>query len=160
MAPPPRLGFLGRSLTGTGGPYATVHLDALLDQVVLANQQGFLDRALAFSERRLALRPDGEAAAWRLESLRRVGRAAEAEALLRSLPEDVRREPLINVVLALFDRDGGEERRARALLGSVASAFPGTPLQQALEAPLAAWPPTLDAMTRQPRRDATVAGPR
>lgn len=160
VAPPPRLGFLGRSLTGTGGPYATVHLDALLDQVLLANQQGFLDRALAFSERRLALRPDGEAAAWRLESLRRVGRAAEAEALLRSLPEDVRREPLINVVLALFDRDGGEERRARALLGSVASAFPGTPLEQALHAPLAQWPPTLDAMTRQPRRDATVAGPR
>ncbi len=94
VAPPPRLGFLGRSLTGTGGPYATVYLDALLDQVLLANQQGFLDRALAFSERRLALRPDGEAAAWRLESLRRVGRAAEAEALLRSLPEDARREPL------------------------------------------------------------------
>jgi hypothetical protein len=160
VAPPPRLGFLGRSLTGTGGPYATVYLDALLDQVVLANQQGFPDRALELSERRLALAPDGEAAAWRLESLRRAGRAAEAEALLRSLPVAVRRQPLINVVLALFDRDGGEEGRARALLGSVASAFPDTPVQKALAAPLAQWPATLDEMTRAPRRDATVTGPR
>jgi hypothetical protein len=160
VAPPPRLGFLGRSLTGTGGPYATVYLDALLDQVVLANQQGLADRALDLSARRLALSPDGEAAAWRLESLRRVGRANEAEALLRSLPEETRSEPLINVVLALFDRDGGEEHRARALLGSVASAFPGTALPAALGAPLAEWPVTLDAMTRSPRRDATVAGPR
>ncbi len=160
VAPPPRTGFLGRSLLGTGGPYATVYLDALLDQVVRANQQGRIDRALALSERRLRLRTDGEAAAWRLETLRRAGRAIDAERLLRSLPEDVRRDPHINVVLALFDRDGGEEQRARALLGSVADSFPGTPVRQALTAPLATWPATLDAMTAAPRRDAMVAAPR
>ena len=80
VVPPLRVGFLGRSLTGTGGPYATVYLDALLDQVVRANQQGLIARALVLSERRLALQSDGEAAAWRLESLRRAGHATEAEA--------------------------------------------------------------------------------
>jgi hypothetical protein len=132
VAPPPRVGFLGRSLTGSAGPYATVYLDALLDQVVRANQQGRIDRALDLSARRLRLSADGLAAAWRLESLRRAGRALEAEALLRSLPERTREEPRINVVLALFDREGGEERRARALLASVADSFPGTPVQEAV----------------------------
>lgn len=160
VAPPPRAGFLGRSLTRTGGPYATVYLDALLDQVVRANQQARIERALELSAKRLHLRVDGEAAAWRLESLRRAGRAAEAEVLIRSLPESVRRHPQINVVLALFDRDFGEERRARALLGSVADAFRGTPVARALSAPITDWPATLDAMTRAPRRDAAVTGAR
>jgi hypothetical protein len=158
VAPPPRFGFLGRSLTGTGGPYATVYLDALLDQVVRANQQGRLPRALELSQRRVGLQADGEAAAWRLETLRRAGRAAEAESFLRSLPESTRRHPLINVTLALFDRDGGEERRARALLDSVAASFPDTPVHRARIAPLGAWPRTLDEMTQAPRRDAAVMG--
>ncbi len=156
VAPLPRLGYLGRSLTGTAGPYATAYLDALLDQVVRANQQGRIDRALEFSDRRLRLSTDGEAAAWRLESLRRADRGLEAERTLRSLPEVVRRNPLINVVLALFDRDHGEVTRARALLSSVSGSFPGTPLEAVLSAPLADWPATLDAMVRVPRRDAMV----
>ena len=160
LAPPARLGFLGRSLTGSGGPYATVYLDALLDQVVRANQQGAIERALQLSARRMDLRVDGEAAAWRLESLRRAGRALEAEALLRSLPEDIRRHPQINVVLALFDRQFGEQARARALLQSVADAFPNAPIQAAVSGPLTGWPHTLDAMTRMPRRDAVVSRPR
>jgi hypothetical protein len=125
--------------------------------VVRANQLDEIERALVFSARRLHLQRDGEAAAWRLESLRRAGRANEAEALLDSLPESARRHPLINVVLALFDRDMGEERRARALLASVASSFPESPVAHSLTAPLADWPATLDAMTRSPRRDATVS---
>jgi hypothetical protein len=158
VAPPPRIGFLGRSLTGTGGPYATVYLDALLDQVIRANQLGQIDRALALSQKRLRLSLDGDAAAWRLETLRRARLPLEAQSALRSWPERTRRHPLINVALALFDRDAGEDRRARALLGSVAASFPGTPLQQALTAPLASWPATLDAMTSAPRRDAAVEG--
>lgn len=160
VLPPPRFGFLGRSLTGTGGPYATVYLDALLDQVVRANQQARIERALDLSERRVRLRPDGEAAAWRLESLRRAHRALEAESFLRSLPVETRRHPLINVVLALFDREVGQDQRARALLESVADAFRGTPVEGALVSPLSVWPSTLDAMTRVPRRDAAVVGPR
>jgi hypothetical protein len=160
VVPPPRAGFLGRSLTGTGGPYATVYADALLDQVVRANQQGHIARALTLSDRRLAIAADGEAAAWRLETLRRAGRPSDAEALLRSLPLDARQHPLINVTLALFDRDSGEEARARALLESVAESFPGTPLQDARRAPLGRWPPTLDAITAAPRRDAAVLGER
>lgn len=159
VVPPPQLGFLGRSLTGTGGPYSTVYLDALLDQVVRANQQGNIQRALDLSDRGLALGPDGEAAAWRLETLRRAGRDLEAERVLRSLPESTRRHPLINVVLALFDRDAGEERRARALLESVAASFPGTPVRRALDAPLADWPATLDRLTTVPRRDASIDAP-
>lgn len=89
---------------------------------------------------------------------RRARRPREAQGALRSWPEQTRRHPLVNVALALFDRDAGEERRARALLGSVASALPATPLQQALTAPLASWPVTLDAMTAAPRRDAAVEG--
>jgi hypothetical protein len=160
VAPPRQLGFLGRSLTSTGGPYATVYLDALLDQVVRANQQDRIDRALELSQRRLRLAADGEAAAWRLESLRRAGRAVEAERTLRSLPVATRQEPGINVVLALFDREAGNEDRARALLRSVASRFPGAAIQAAVTAPLSAWPSTLDAMTLVPRRDATVASGR
>lgn len=157
LVPPPRIGFLGRSLTGTGGSSAMVYLHALLDQVVRANQQGRIDRALELSAKRLELRTDGLAAAWRLESLRRAGLATEAETLLRSLPESIRRQEEINVVLALFDREFGEEQRARALLQSVADAFPGARIQHAVSSPLAEWPTTLDAMTRTPRRDAMVA---
>lgn len=156
VIPRARLGFLGRSLTLTGGPYAAVYLDALLDQVIRANQQNRIDEGLELSARRLDLRADGEAAAWRLETLRRAGRPEAAEALLRALPRETRAHALINVVLALFDRDVGEESRARALLGSVAGDFAGTPVETAQEAPLAAWPATLDAMTRLPRRDAVV----
>lgn len=159
VAPPPRFGFLGRSLTGGGGPYATVYLDALLDQVVRAHQLGRIDRALVLSAKRALLGPSGEADAWRLESLRRADRAAEAESYLRSLPLERRRDPRINVVLALFDRAQGQEGRARALLESVAVAFPGAPVQAAVAAPLERWPETLDEMTRAPRRDASVAAP-
>jgi hypothetical protein len=160
VVPHPRVGFLGRSLTGTGGPYATVYLDALLDQVVRANQLGRLDLALALSARRLQLAPDGEAVAWHLESLRRIGRASDAEALLRSLPAATRSHPLINVVLALFDRDAGEDQRARMLLRSVADRFPGTPVVRALTEPLDRWPSTLDRLTQAERRDAVITGPR
>ncbi len=160
IAPRPRVGFLGRSLTGTGGPYATVYLDALLDQVVRANQLGRMDVALALSARRLQLAPDGEAVAWHLESLRRVGRASDAAALLGSLPAATRAHPLINVVLALFDRDAGEDQRARALLRSVADQFPGTPVARVLTEPLTQWPATLDRLTQAERRDALITGPR
>ena len=160
IAPSPRIGFLGRSLTGTGGPYATVYLDALLDQVVRANQLGRIDRALDLSAHRLTLATDGEAAAWRLETLRRAGRPEDAERMLHSLSANVRTHPLINAALSLFDRDFGEDARARALLGSVAGSFPGSAAQGALVAPLATWPATLDALTSDRRRDAAVARPR
>ena len=156
IAPPVRVGFLGRSVTGTGGPYATAYLDALLDQVIRANQEGSIARALELSARRVALRADGEATAWQLESLRRADRAYDAESLLRSLPAGTREHPLINAVLALFDRDQKEEQRARALLGSVITHFPGTPAETAIREPLDRWPATLDALTTRARRDAIV----
>lgn len=159
VAPPPRLGYLGRSLSGTGGPYATAWLDALLDQVVLAHQRGQVQLGLALAVRRLRLQADGEAGAWALESLRRADRPEDAEPLLRSLPAQSRAHPLVNVALALFDRDGGEERRAHALLASVATAFPDTAVTAALVEPTAQWPATLYEMTGLRRRDAQVAAP-
>jgi hypothetical protein len=160
IAPRPRLGFLGRSLTGSGGPYASVYLDALLDQVVLANQEGDIARALDLSSRRLNLSPDGEAAAWRLESLRRAGRADDAGATLEQLSPDTRRHPYINVVLALFDREAQNPTRARALLASVVPFLPGTPAAAVVDLPVDRWPSTLDGMTALPRRDAAVSGRR
>jgi hypothetical protein len=64
----------------------------------------------------------------------------------------------VNAALALYDRDAGEDERARALLRTVADGFPGTPVAAALQAPLDRWPADLDALTRAPRRDAAVTG--
>jgi hypothetical protein len=159
VAPAPRLGYLGRSLAGDGGPYASVYLDALLDQAVLAHQRGQVLLGLELAMRRLALRADGEAGAWALESLRRAGRPQDAEPLLRSLHQEARGHPFVNAALALFDRDGGEEQRAHALLRSVAGAFPDTAVADAIAQPTSAWPATLDELTRVRRRDAQVARP-
>lgn len=159
VAPPPRWGYLGRSVAGDGGPYATVYLDALLDQAVLAHQRGQVLLGLELAMQRLSLRADGEAGAWALESLRRAGRPQDAEPLLRSLSQEARAHPLVNCALALFDRDGGEEQRAHALLRSVAGAFPDTAVVEAIAQPTSAWPATLDELTRVRRRDAQVARP-
>ena len=63
------------------------------------------------------------------------------------------------MVPALFERDAGNDRGARALLAPVVEAFSGTPIQAALHQPLSAWPADLHAMTSVPRRDAKVEGP-
>ena len=142
VAPPPRVGFLGRSLTGTGGPYATVYLDALLDQVVRANQQGLIARALVLSERRLALQSDGEAAAWRLESLRRAGHATEAESLLRSLPEAVAFIRWSTSCWRCSIATAGKRRGPGRFSASVAGSLPETAVQRALRRHLPTGRPT------------------
>lgn len=124
-----------------------VYVEGLLDQIVRAQQLGRGAQALALAQRYAALVPGGEADAQILESLRVLGRRADAVAYLSSLSRERRSEPKVNVVLALFERDAGNEPMARGLLGSVVALLPGTPAEQALNAPFASWPRDLMGMT-------------
>jgi hypothetical protein len=127
-----------------------VYDEGLLDQVVRAQQLGHAEQAYSLSQKLVSIAPGGEADAYVLESLRMLGRRADAAAYLSSLPPERRSEPRINVVLALFERDARNEQMARNLLGSVAASFPGTPAQAALSAPLNQWPRDLESMTAVP----------
>ena len=82
-----------------------------------------------------------------MENFRLARRQAEAARYLQSLPIERRRNPPINLVLALFERDDQREPSARAFLQSVAGAFPDSPVQRALSAPLSEWPSDFASMT-------------
>jgi hypothetical protein len=161
LVAPPRVGFLGRSLLGgrEAAGYAAVWADALRDQVVRAQQLGDGRTALALARRAVRLAPGAESDVLLLESLRIAGRREEAGTHLRAMPMASRRDPRVNVVLALFERDAGDDAAARRILASVADAFPGLPAGSAPAQPPAAWPRDLHAMTTAPRRDAQVAAP-
>lgn len=159
--PPPSPAFVSRLIRRPGWPawgrglrpdprapgVPGVYREGLLDQVVRAQQLGRGPQALALARKLLAISPDGEADALLLESLRLLGRRAEAAEHLSSLPPYRRAEPTINVVLALFERDQGNEQMARALLDSVISSFQGSAAHEALRAPISAWPRDLHDMT-------------
>jgi hypothetical protein len=123
-----------------------VYDEGLLDQVVRAEQLGRAEQALELARKLGALAPGGDADTHILESLRLLGRRSEAAEYLSSLPEARRSEPRINLVLALFERDAGNEQLARQLLSSVVGSLPGTPAARALSTPLQAWPRDLNAM--------------
>jgi hypothetical protein len=124
-----------------------VYDEGLLDQVVRAQQLAQPEDALVLARKLAWLAPDSEADAHVLESLRLLRRRADAVDYLTSLSPERRSHPKVNLVLALFERDSGNEHLARNLLGSVASAFPGTPVQQAMIAPLSSWPRDLNSLT-------------
>ena len=131
-----------------GAPgFPGVYDEGLLDQVERARQVGHADEALLLARRLGRLAPSGEADAQILEGLRLLRRRAEAAEYLSGLSRERRSHPKINLVLALFERDAGNERMARDLLGTVARFFPGSPAQAALLAPLDAWPRDLNGMT-------------
>jgi hypothetical protein len=123
---------------------------ALADQVMRAQQLKERDRALDLANKLQRLAPDGLADALLLESYRLLGRKDDAIDWLTKLPMDRRRNPAINVVLALWDRDEGREQEARALLASSAASYRSPTLQRALTSPLSAWPPDFAAMTADP----------
>jgi hypothetical protein len=127
-----------------------VYDEGLLDQVVRAQQLGHAEQASELAHKLARLAPSGEADAYVLESLRMLGKRAEAAEYLSALSPERRSEPLINVVLALFERDSGNEQMARTLLGTVAASFPGAPVQSAMEAPLGQWPRDLTSMISTP----------
>jgi hypothetical protein len=123
-----------------------VYDEGLLDQVIRAEQLGRPEQALELARKLGRLAPGGDADAHIMESLRLLGRRNEAAEYLGSLPTDRRSEPRINLVLALFERDAGNEQLAQQFLASVASSFPGTPAVRAVSAPLATWPRDLNGM--------------
>jgi len=161
LAPAPRLGFLGRSLwSGPSRAGFAVYDEALRDQVMRAQQLREPGRALELARKIARLAPSGDADVLVLESLRLAGKRVEAQQYLRSMPLAHRREPRVNVVLALFERDAGNQAGARAFLESVAHAFAGVPAAVASGMPLESWPDDLHGMTTVPRRDAAVVAPR
>jgi hypothetical protein len=159
LAPQPRLGFLGRSLWAAAGSSIAAYDDALWEQVARAQQLRDTGRALELAHKLVRLVPVGESDALLLESFRLAGRRDEAAAHIREMPLERRGHPKINVVLALFERDAGNETGARAFLQSVVHGFPGAPAEQAVHQPLSEWPVDLHAMTMAARRDALVAAP-
>ncbi|HEX5475951.1 MAG TPA: hypothetical protein VFX12_14930 [Vicinamibacterales bacterium] len=146
IARPPRWNFWGRGFAPAARPFA-VYDSALADQVIRAQELRRTDVALRLARKYLDLAPSGFADALLLECYRLLRRRADAVAWLTSLPTERRLEPAINVVLALWDRDDGKEEQARALLRSAAAAYPNSPLQSALDAPLSAWPSDFGSMT-------------
>jgi len=124
-----------------------VYDTGLANQVLRAQHMGETARALGLAEKLVRLVPSGASDALLLESYRLLGRRADAVEYVTRMPIAHREDPGINVVLALFERDRGAEPSARELLASVAPAFEGAALQQALTAPLAQWPGDFAAMT-------------
>jgi len=150
---PPRARFWGRGFQATpdDAVYAAVYDDALTDQVIRLQQERRVADALALARDLVGLAPTGSNDALVLECHRLGGDRQAAWEYLHSLPMARRRYPAINVVLALFERDAGSAESARQLLGSVAAQFgPDAPLQRALSAPLATWPPDLPSMLAPP----------
>jgi hypothetical protein len=124
-----------------------VYDEGLLDQVVRAQQLGRAEMALTLSRKLAQLVPRGESDARVLESLRMLHKREDAVEYLSGLSRERRSEPRINVVLALFERDAGNEVLAKNLLGSVVRFFPDTPAARAVEASIGDWPHDLNAMT-------------
>jgi len=124
-----------------------VYDEGLLDQVARAQQLGRAEMALTLSRKLAQLVPRGESDARVLESLRMLHKREDAVEYLSGLSRERRSEPSINVVLALFERDAGNDVLARNLLGSVVRFFPDTPAARAVEASIGDWPHDLNAMT-------------
>jgi hypothetical protein len=155
VAPPPRWGFLGRSvLHGTSDPACgSVYLQSLAEQVVRAQETGQLERALALSDRLSSLAPGEESDALYAESLRLLGRPGAATSFLEALPAERSASPPVLAVRALLARDGRDAVRAARLAEAAAPWFPGTPLAANASDP-GAWPRGYAALTR--RQEAAV----
>ena len=152
MRRPDRWPFLGHGLwpASTAPEYAAVYDEGLANQVLHAQEIGDRDSALRLSQKLFALAPDGFHMALLLESYRLLAQRATAAELLSRRPRAERDDPAINVVLALFERDAGNDAGARTLLGTSIHAFPGTPAERALGRPLSEWPKDFASMTSNP----------
>lgn len=148
--PPPR-GILGRGFWPTAAAvnYAAVYDEGLADQVIRLHQRREGASALHLARKLAAI--TGRYDALVLESYRILGNRAAAAGYLGGLTGDRRLSPHINVVLALFERDAGNERLARQFLSSVAENFPPrAPLQAAIRESMDRWPADLQSMTAVP----------
>ncbi len=160
LAPPPRWGFLGRSLLhGSADPACgAVYLQALAGQVLRAHETGRLERGLDLAERLVLLRPADESDALYAESLRLLGRPDTARAYLATLPEERAGSPPVLVVRALLALDRGDPGLAARLGAAAAPWYPGTLLAVSPPAP-STWPGTWGALTRRPEAPVTRGSP-
>ncbi|HXT69537.1 MAG TPA: hypothetical protein VN700_07270 [Vicinamibacterales bacterium] len=149
---PPRWRFWGRSLLAGEIDSASGAYDlGLADQVLRAQSLRSLARAERLARKLIDLAPSGFADALLLESFRLGNRRTEAVQYLNSLSPERRSHPAINVVLALFERDRGNDEGARAFLQSVLESYRDSPVERAISQPLVLWPADLAAMTRDDR---------
>jgi hypothetical protein len=149
---PVRWPFWGRSFLAGGIEAGTGAYDAgLADQVLRAQSLRSLVRAERLARRLIEVAPSGYADALLMETFRLSNRRTEAVRYLNSLSRDRRQHPAINVVLALFERDNGNEESAQAFLSSVVESFRDSPVERALSQPLAQWPPDFASMTKDDR---------
>ncbi len=162
VAPRPDGAWLGHSLLGGASPKpaTAVYLDGLLDQVIRALQLGRVDEAVRLARKRRALSEDPEADAWFLESLRLAGRIDELKGAVDDMTAERRGAPIVHLVLALTDRDLGDNQRARETLAPAGRLFPGTPAERAASQSPSEWPADLDGLLHFERRDAAVLGER
>lgn len=160
LAPPPRIGFLGRSLfRGAADPACgSVYLRELAGQVLRAHESGRFERGLALAERLAALESGEESDALLAESLRLLGRRDTATAYLAGLPAERAGSPPVVAVRALLARDRGRADLAARLGEAAAAWFPATPLAAAPRDP-SAWPATYAAFTRREEARVTPALP-
>ena len=149
----PRARFWGRGFwpSSQDAGYAAVYDEGVADQVIRLQQKREGAVALSLALKLVEIAPircnDGLV----FESYRLLGERGAARAYLDRLSVERRACPTINVVLALFERDAGNETGARQFLGSVAERFDAdAPLQRALTARLDAWPADLQSMIATP----------
>ena len=151
LAPPLSPGFLGRSLLLRGEDPARgdAYGRALADQVLRAQQQRRLDRALRLATLLWELGPRRDSAALLAESYRLLGRHETLRAFLESIPPEVGRTAPVYAVLALAARDVGETEAARAYLERAAGlGAPG--VKRALESDVGGWPPDFATLLAAP----------
>jgi hypothetical protein len=153
-----RFNFLGRGFwPGVGdAEYTAVYDAGLANQILHAQELGRRDLALRLSQKLVTLAPSGFHTALLLESYRLLGQRGAAAEWLSQRPRSERSDPAINVVLALFERDAGNDASARTLLATSVSAFPGTRTGRSLTLPLSDWPPDFASMTSDPTLELRV----
>ena len=127
--------------------YWAVYDEGLADQVTRLQQQKEGAAALGLARKLVELAPLGPNDVLVLESYRILADRRAAADYLSALSPDRRSYPEVNVVLALFERDAGNETMARQFLDSVADRYPAdAPLQSARRQGLDKWPADLQSM--------------
>jgi len=141
--------FLGRGFfpAEAQARYAAVYDEALLDQIVRAQQLGRGTEALQLARKLDELAPGADSAVMIMESYRILGMQPSAQEYLGGLPLERRADPRMNLIIALFERTRGNEPSARRFLEDAARSLPGTPAAAAVSQPMADWPGSLAEMT-------------
>ncbi len=130
--------------------YAAVYDEALLDQIARAHQLGRGNEALELARKLHSVAPGPDSAVMIMESYRVLGMQTAAQYYLGDLPREWRADPRMNLIIALFERDKGNEESARRFLENAAGSLPGTPAAVAVSRPMSEWPKSLAEMTAAP----------